>query len=181
MIMRRCGSIGRNTKGGTAGAAGATATGGGGAIGARTADFAAGAGLGACGLLVPGAGGAEATGAAGADAAGGGGGAGAATAAGGGAAGGEIALTAAWHPPDSLARLCLRHSSASLPPGCTPEQFAMKSERQLARMALVCADVGCCAWAQAKPSVSIKANASPARRTAWLVKSLSTANSNYLR
>jgi hypothetical protein len=63
-----------------------------------------------------------------------------------------------------------------LPPGCTPEQFAMKSERQLARMALVCADVGCCAWAQAKPSVNIKANASPARRTAWLVKSLSTAN-----
>ena len=55
-----------------------------------------------------------------------------------GAAGaGVIALTAVLHDPESLARLRLRHSSASLPPGVTPEQFAMKSERQEARIAAI--------------------------------------------
>jgi hypothetical protein len=32
-----------------------------------------------------------------------------------------------------------------MPPGVTLEQFAMKSERQLLRIALFCASVGCCA------------------------------------
>jgi hypothetical protein len=49
--------------------------------------------------------------------------------------GGVSALTAAWHDPDSLARLRLRQSKASLPPGCTAEQSAMKSEWQEARTA----------------------------------------------
>jgi hypothetical protein len=55
----------------------------------------------------------------------------------GGAGAGVIALTAVLHDPESLARLRLRHSSASLPPGVTPEQFAMKSERQEARIAAI--------------------------------------------
>jgi hypothetical protein len=53
-----------------------------------------------------------------------------------GAAGGLMALTAVWQAPESLLTLRLRHSKASLPPGVTPEQFAMKSERQDERMAL---------------------------------------------
>ena len=57
-----------------------------------------------------------------------------------------MAATAALHPPESLAMLRFKHSNASLPPGCTPEQLAMKSDRQLARMALVCSGVGCCAY-----------------------------------
>jgi len=36
-----------------------------------------------------------------------------------------------------------RHCSASAPPGVTPEQFAMKSERQFERIASRCASVGC--------------------------------------
>ena len=55
----------------------------------------------------------------------------------GGAGAGVIALTAVLHDPESLARLRLRHSSASLPPGVTPKQFAMKSERQEARIAAI--------------------------------------------
>jgi len=168
MMIRRCGSIGRNTKGGTAGAAGTAATGGGAAAGGgvRTAARAAGAGFfGAGGLLIVGVTGADATGAAGADAAGAGGATGVATAA-GGAAAGEMALTAAWQPPESLAKLRFRHSKASLPPGCTPEQFAMKSERQFARMALACADVGCCACAEAIASISASDVTSVARPTA---------------
>lgn len=170
MMMRRRGSIGRSTKGGTVGGGGAVATGGGAAGGVRTAALAAGAGFGVDGLLM--AGGAEATGAAGAEAAAGGGGvgAGAATAAGGGAGGGEIALTAAWQPPDSLGKLRLRHSRASLPPGCTPEQLAMKSERQFARMALVCAAVGCCACAAASPSITVRTAAPVARPAARTTK-----------
>lgn len=168
MTMRRCGSMGRNTKGGTAGAAGTAATGGGAAAegGVRTAALGAGAGFGAGGLLIVGVAGADATGAAGAAAAGAGGATGAATAAGAAAGGGEMALTAAWQPPESLARLRFRHSRASLPPGCTPEQFAMKSERQFARMALVCADVGCCACAEPIASISTSEVASVARPAA---------------
>jgi hypothetical protein len=62
-----------------------------------------------------------------------------ATAVGGGtdAGGGLTPLTAVLHDPDSFARLRLRHSSASLPPGWTPEQFAMKSDRQEARIAAI--------------------------------------------
>ena len=161
MIMRRCGSIGRKTRGGTAGAAGAAATGGGadggGAAGVRVADR--GTGLGAGGL-VAGSAGAEATGAEGTAAAGGGAGGGGAAAAAGGAGGGEIALTAALQPPESRAMLRLRHSSASLPPGCTPEQLAMKSDRQLARIALVCSGVGCCACPAGETAARTNAAAS---------------------
>ena len=64
-------------------------------------------------------------------------GAGATVAVAGAAGAGVIALTAVLHDPESLARLRLRHSSASLPPGVTPEQFAMKSERQEARIAAI--------------------------------------------
>jgi len=55
------------------------------------------------------------------------------------------AATALWHAAVSLAAWLLRHCSASMPPGCTPEQFAMKSERQAARMADFCASVGAAA------------------------------------
>lgn len=147
ITTRRAGSMGCNTRGCIAGAASAAATGGGAAraaaAGGLAAIFGAGIGLAAGGLLAAGASGADATGVGGTEAAGAGGGMGAAAAAGAGA--GEIALTAAWQPPESFARLRLRHSKASLPPGCTPEQFAMKSERQEERMASRCVWVGCCA------------------------------------
>ena len=74
-------------------------------------------------------------------------GAGATVAVAGAAGAGVIALTAVLHDPESLARLRLRHSSASLPPGVTPEQFAMKSERQEARIAAIRSCDGCCARA----------------------------------
>jgi hypothetical protein len=45
-------------------------------------------------------------------------------------------------PADSWAALLCRHCSAAAPPGCTPEQWEMKSERHAARMALFCWDVG---------------------------------------
>jgi hypothetical protein len=69
-----------------------------------------------------------------------------------GAAGATIAFTAVLHDAESLARLRCRHSKASRPPGCTPEQFAMKSERHDARIASRCACVGCCAAAGANVS-----------------------------
>src|ERR1700722_9338075 len=53
-----------------------------------------------------------------------------------------IAATALWHDADSFAELPFRHCSAAAPPGCTPEQFAMKSDRQAARMAAFCASLG---------------------------------------
>lgn len=53
-----------------------------------------------------------------------------------------IAATALLHDGESLAELRCRHCSASAPPGCTPAQFDMKSERQDERMAAVCASVG---------------------------------------
>ena len=49
--------------------------------------------------------------------------AGAGCAAGADAGGGPTALTAALHPPDNRATFRFRHSSASLPPGCTPSQI----------------------------------------------------------
>ena len=64
-----------------------------------------------------------------------------------GAAGGLIAATALRHAEDNLAELCCRHCNAWMPPGVTLEQFAMKSERQLLRIAFFCASVGCCAVA----------------------------------
>jgi hypothetical protein len=56
-----------------------------------------------------------------------------------------IALTALRQGADNFGSLRTRHSSASLPPGCTPAQLAMKSDRQAARTASRCAWVGCCA------------------------------------
>jgi hypothetical protein len=53
------------------------------------------------------------------------------------------------HLPESLASFCIRHFSAAGPPGCTLEQFAMKSERQALRTAAVCALVGFLAMAGA--------------------------------
>jgi hypothetical protein len=56
-----------------------------------------------------------------------------------------VALTAVLQPDESLPTLRCRHCSASFPPGVTPEQFDMKSDRQLERMALCCSDVTCAA------------------------------------
>ncbi len=133
---RRCGSInGRGVSGGTAGAATAAGACGGSTDGGDAGlNFAAGAvagffatgGFGTAGEVADGV-------------CGGGGAAGATTGAGaaaGAGAGGRIALTAALQAGESLAKFCFKQSSASLPPGVTPEQFAMKSDRQEARMAL---------------------------------------------
>ena len=114
---------GRGLSGATAGAAASTGGGGGAGV-----SFAAGAVAGLAGLAA--AGGAEAGGVE----AGGGAAAGVAD---GAAGAGMTALTAVLQAPESLPMLRLRHSKASAPPGCTPEQFAMKSERQDARIALV--------------------------------------------
>ncbi len=53
-----------------------------------------------------------------------------------------IAATALRHAADSCASLRLRHCNASAPPGCTPEQCDMKSDRHDARMAAFCCAVG---------------------------------------
>ena len=52
------------------------------------------------------------------------------------------ATTALWHGGESCAALRWRHCNAAAPPGCTPEQCETKSERQAARIALVCWAVG---------------------------------------
>ncbi len=102
-----------------------------------------------------GGGGAAVVGGDGAAAAGGGGAA--AAGAGAGLAGavaalslgrGETASSAVLQAGETLAALRLRHSSASRVPGLTPVQFDMKSERQEARIAEICSDVGCCAEAE---------------------------------
>jgi hypothetical protein len=98
-------------------------------------------------------------------------GAGAGVAAGGaagaaaGAAGGVTALTAAWQPGDSCAMCSFRQRSASAPPGRTPEQFDMKSDRQLERIALICACVGCCASAGPLTAISARATIVRSRRS----------------
>jgi hypothetical protein len=69
-------------------------------------------------------------------AAGGGAGAGDTAAAGAGLLG-VAALTAVWQGADSWAMCCFRQASASAPPRGTPEQFAMKSDRHDARIALI--------------------------------------------
>jgi hypothetical protein len=69
-------------------------------------------------------------------------------------AGVVIALTALRQGGDNLGSLRRRHSSASLPPGCTLAQLAMKSERQAERSASRCAWVGCCAAVGASVSAA---------------------------
>ncbi|MGA8076775.1 MAG: hypothetical protein WB868_05230, partial [Xanthobacteraceae bacterium] len=66
-------------------------------------------------------------------------------------------------PVGKLAQITLETSNASVPPGWTAEQFAMKSKRQLARMALVWATVGCCASPEATPVIRTNPAASAAR------------------
>jgi hypothetical protein len=63
-----------------------------------------------------------------------------------------MAFTAFWQPGDSLVALRCRHCSASAPPGVTPEQLDMKSERQLLRSALCCSAVG---WAEAGLAITM--------------------------
>jgi len=63
-------------------------------------------------------------------------GAGGAAAAGAGLLG-VAALTAVWQGAESWAMCCFRQASASAPPRGTPEQFAMKSDRHDARIALI--------------------------------------------
>jgi len=77
-----------------------------------------------------------AAGGAAAAAGGGAGGAGGTAAAGAGLLG-VAALTAVWQGADSWAMCCFRQASASAPPRGTPEQFAMKSDRHDARIALI--------------------------------------------
>src|SRR5262249_6796730 len=55
----------------------------------------------------------------------------------------EIAATALLQAGESSAELRSRQRSASIPPGCTPEQRAMKSDRHAVRIALRCCCVGC--------------------------------------
>jgi hypothetical protein len=52
------------------------------------------------------------------------------------------AATAVRQGADSFAELLARHCSAALPPGWTPEQCAMKSDRQAERIAAACSVVG---------------------------------------
>ncbi|QTU96620.1 hypothetical protein J7U39_00010 [Rhizobium sp. NLR16a] len=54
------------------------------------------------------------------------------------------AETAFWQPAESVALCCWRQVSASIPPGVTPEHFAMKSERHSALIASRCSSVGAC-------------------------------------
>ena len=64
----------------------------------------------------------------------------------------------------------MRHSSASLVPGFTPVHCVMKSERQEARIAEICSDVGCCAGSSGAVTVTLS------DRVAWLVSMCSKAN-----
>src|SRR5262249_22290679 len=77
---------------------------------------------------------------------------------------GEIASSAVLQAGETLAALRLRHSSASRVPGLTPVQFDMKSERQEARIAEICSDVGC--WAEAESVAAIKSPPATSTRTA---------------
>jgi hypothetical protein len=56
-----------------------------------------------------------------------------------------MADNACWQGAETLAAFCCRHFSAGVPPVGTPEQCAWKSARQFCRIALCCAEVGCCA------------------------------------
>lgn len=82
--------------------------------------------------------------------------AGAGLAWGGGAGGGRVDATAFRQSGDSVATFVCRHFIASAPPGLTPEHFDMKSERQLALMAL-CWALEICACAAAVRAASASA------------------------
>jgi hypothetical protein len=72
------------------------------------------------------------------------------------------ALTALLQAADSFAMFCCKHWKAAAPPGCTPEQFDMKSERQEERMALRCASVACASAGDtpsAAPRMAVNATA----------------------
>ena len=97
------------------------------AVEAAGAAGAAGAPAGADGVAAAGTGAAAGGGAAGT--------AGVAVTGAGGLGAGMTAFTACWQPEESFATLSLRHCIASFPPLDTPEQFAMKSERQFERIA----------------------------------------------
>jgi hypothetical protein len=135
---------------GAAGAAAAVATGfGAGLAGFGTAMLAAG-GL---AVAIAGAGAAGATGGGATEVAVGAGGGGTGVGAGAGAGGattaagfGKVARTALWQLGDSFDTFFCRHCSASAPPGRTPEQFDMKSERQDDFSAACCSAV---TWAKA--------------------------------
>jgi hypothetical protein len=58
---------------------------------------------------------------------------------------GATAPTALAHGADNCAALRSRHCSASRPPGCTPEQCVMKSDRQACRIAAISSGLGCAA------------------------------------
>ena len=79
---------------------------------------------------------------------------------------GVIAATAPRHAGDSFAELCCRHCSASAPPGVTPEQFDMKSERQDERIAFCCSAVGC-AMTGAASVIQAPASAAAADLSQW--------------
>src|SRR5262245_41275657 len=129
-IAARCAPVG--CRGGDAvlfaagGAAGAACRGAAGAGAVDGAAAGAGAALGLAGA-----------------AAGAGGDAGAGAGVAAGAGFGVIAATAPRHAADRFAECRCRHWKASTPPGETLMQFAMKSERQLLRIAAFCASVGC--------------------------------------
>lgn len=61
------------------------------------------------------------------------------------------ASTAALQDAERLSCERSKHSNASLPPGSTPAQLAMKSERHAERIALRCSLVGCCARTESTP------------------------------
>ena len=64
----------------------------------------------------------------------------------------------------TLAALRLRHSSASRVPGVTPAHCAMKSERQEARIAAICSDVGCWARPPSKSPPQVQSQSTGASR-----------------
>jgi hypothetical protein len=80
-----------------------------------------------------------------------------------------VALTAVLQASDRLATLVCRQTSASLPPGVTPEHFDMKSERQLLRMALCCSGVTCAAAGPVRAASTMAAAAGAKARGQNLV------------
>jgi hypothetical protein len=61
----------------------------------------------------------------------------------GGGAPPAMAATARRHEVERCDEFSCRHCTASAPPGCTPWQRAMKSDRHAVRTALTCSGLGC--------------------------------------